>query len=166
MVNRDYATRVLFALSFKDLCGYQITKYISTKDERISNGTVAPVLKHLVENGLVFSSVSGRRKMYSLTEKGQRYVDEVRSIRNTLKKKIFVDSLNENVIFLDFLSNLDDATLFRELLEDIGDEIMTIVIAGFQMKKGKDTQSLGELKDRLMKLGKEVTTWHSQEMQN
>ncbi len=166
MVNRDYATRVLFALSFKDLCGYQITKYISTKEERISNGTVAPVLRHLLENGLVISSVSGRKKVYSLTEKGQRYVDEVRSIRNTLKKKIFVDSLNENAIFLDFFSNLNDATLFRELLEDIGDEIMTIVIAGFQMKKGKDTQSLGELKNSLMKLGKEVTSWHSREMQN
>lgn len=166
MVNRDYATRILFALSFKDLCGYQITKYISTKEERISNGTVAPVLRHLLENGLVISSVSGRKKVYSLTEKGQRYVDEVRSIRNTLKKKIFVDSLNENAIFLDFFSNLNDATLFRELLEDIGDEIMTIVIAGFQMKKGKDTQSLGELKNSLMKLGKEVTSWHSREMQN
>ncbi len=166
MVNRDYATRVLFALSFKDLCGYQITKYISTKEERISNGTVAPVLRHLLENGLVISSVSGRKKVYSLTEKGQRYVDEVRSIRNTLKKKIFVDSLNENAIFLDFFSNLNDATLFRELLEDIGYEIMTIVIAGFQMKKGKDTQSLGELKNSLMKLGKEVTSWHSREMQN
>lgn len=166
MVNRDYATRVLFALSFKDLCGYQISKYISTKDERISNGTIAPVLKHLVENGMIVFSISGRKKMYTLTENGQRYVDEVRSIRNTLKKRIFVDSLNENALFLDFLSNLDDATLFRELLEFIGDEVMSIVITGFQMKKRGDERSLQELKEQLKELGREVYTRHLQEAQN
>ena len=166
MVNRDYASRVLFALSFKDLCGYQITKYISAKGERISNGTVAPVLKHLLDNGMVTASITGRKKVYSLTEKGQRYVDEVRSIRNTLKKRIFVESLNENAIFLDFLSNLDDATIFRELLEYIGDEIMALVIAGFRMKKDNDEASLALLRESLLKLSKEVSSWHSQEAQN
>ena len=166
MVNRDYATRVLFALSFKDLCGYQLSKYISAKGERISNGTIAPVLRHLSENGMVISSVSGRKKVYSITDKGQRYVDEVRSIRNTLKKRIFVDSLNENAIFLDFLSNLDDATLLRELLEFIGDEIMSLVIAGFQMKKRNEEDSLQELKRILMDVSREVNSRLLQETQN
>ena len=166
MVNRDYATRVLFALSFKDLCGYQLSKYISAKEERISNGTIAPVLKHLVENGMIAFSFSGRKKIYTITEKGQRYVDEVRSIRNTLKKRIFVDSLNENAIFLDFLSNLDDATLFRELLEYIGDEIMSIVISGFQMKKRNDTGSLRDLKALLKEMSMGVNSRLLQETQN
>lgn len=166
MVNRDYATRILFALSFKDLCGYQISKYISTKGERISNGTIAPIMKHLLENGMVDFTISGRKKVYRLTEKGERYVDEVRSIRNTLKKRIFVESLDENAIFLDFLSNLDDATLFRELLEFIGDEVMSIVAAGFQMKKRNDPESLEHLKVLLKNLGGEVHSWLSPEAQN
>lgn len=166
MVNRDYATRILFALSFKDLCGYQISKHISSKEERISNGTIAPVLKHLLEKDMVVYTESGRKKIYSLTETGQRYVDEVRSIRNTIKKRIFVDSLNENALFLDFLSNLDDATIFRELLEFIGDEVMSIVISGFQMKKKGDQESLEHLRHLLRNLEGEVNTWHLQEAQN
>lgn len=166
MVNRDYATRVLFALSFKDLCGYQISKHISARDERISNGTINPVLKHLQDNDMITSSISGRKRIYTITEKGLRYVDEVRSIRNALKKRIFVDSLNENAIFLDFMSNLDDATLFRELLEYIGDEVMSIVIAGFQMKKRSDETSLQELKGLLKELSVEVNSRLLQEAQN
>ncbi len=166
MINRDYATRVLFALSFEDLCGYQISKYISTKDERISNGTIAPVLKHLLDKDMITFSIEGRKKVYTIKEKGLKYVNEVRSLRNTLKKRIFVESLNENAIYLDFLSNLDDAAIFRELLEFIGDDAMSIVIAGFQMKKRNDEKSLKNLKDRLHELNKEVNSWLLQEVQN
>ncbi len=166
MINRDYATRVLMALSFKDLCGYQLSKFIATKNERISNGTLKPVLDHLLSNGFVTFSISGRRKVYSLTDKGEKYVQEVRSIRNELKRRVFVDSMNENALFLDFLSNLDDATVFRELLEYLGDEIMSIVRAGFIMKKNGALENLAELKKMLRKVEGEVEVWHSQEMQN
>lgn len=166
MINRDYATRVLFALNFKDLCGYQMSKYIASKGERISNGTLKPVLDHLLENKFVTYSFNGRRKVYSLTEKGEKYVSEVRFIRNELKRRVLVDSMDENSIFLDFLSNLDDATVFRELLEFLGDEIMSIVRSGFMLKKNGDTSSLSELKNKLAKIAEEVDGWHSQEMQN
>ena len=166
MVNRDYATRVLFALSFQDLCGYQISKYISTKEERISSGTIQPVLRHLLEKDLVSYSVKGRRKVYSLTQDGQRYVAEIRSIRETLKKRIFVDSLNENALFMDFLSNLDDAKYLRDLLEYIGDEIMSIVRAGFLMQKNNETGSLEYLKDTLKEISEEVNSRLLHETQN
>ena len=71
-----------------------------------------------------------------------------------------------NAIYLDFLSNLDDAAIFRELLEFIGDDAMSIVIAGFQMKKRNDEKSLKNLKDRLHELNKEVNSWLLQEVQN
>ncbi len=166
MINRDYATRVLIALSFKDLCGYQLSKYISAKNERISNGTLKPVLDHLLANNFVTYSLNGRRKVFSLTEKGDKYVHEVRSIRNELKRRVFVDSMNENSLYLDFLSNLEDATIFRELLDYLGDEIMSIVRSGFLMKKDGDKESLQVLKQKLKSLEQEVGDWHSQEMQN
>ncbi len=166
MINRDYATRVLFALSFEDLCGYQISKHISAKDERISNGTITPILKHLLDKGMITFTVSGRKKVYTITQKGLKYVHEVRSLRNTLKKKLFVESLNENAIFLDFLSNLDDIAIFREFLEYIGDEAMSIFISGFQMQKNGDRKSLQELKELLRKISTEVDSWPLQETQN
>lgn len=166
MINRDYATRVLMTLSFKNLCGYQLSKFIATKNERISNGTLKPVLDHLLSNGFVTFTVSGRRKVYALTEKGEQYVQEVRSIRNELKRRVFVDSMDENALFLDFLSNLEDATVFRELLEYLGDEIMSIVRAGFLMRKNGEISSLEELKKILKRVEGEVELWHSQEMQN
>lgn len=166
MINRDYATRVLFALSFKDLCGYQLSKYIATKGERISNGTLKPVLDHLLMNDFVSFSINGRRKVYSLTEKGEKYVDELRSIRNEFQRMVLVESMDEHAIFLDFLSNLDDATIFRELLEYLGDEIMSLVKSGFLMKKNGETESLFRLKDKLSQLDREVVEWHSQEVQN
>ncbi len=166
MINRDYATRVLFALSFKDLCGYQLSKYIATKGERISNGTLKPVLDHLLLNDFVSFTISGRRKVFSLTEKGEKYVDELRSIRNEFQRRVLVESMDEHAIFLDFLSNLDDATIFRELLEYLGDEIMSIVKSGFLLKKSGDTEMLDRLKDELGQLEGEVAEWRSQEAQN
>lgn len=166
MINRDYATRVLFALSFKGLCGYQLSKYIAIKGERISNGTLKPVLDHLLLNDFVSFSINGRRKVYALTEKGEKYVDELRSIRNEFQRRVLVESMDEHAIFLDFLSNLDDATVFRELLEYLGDEIMSIVRNGFLLKKQGEIEKLGMLKDRLGQLDVEVAEWHSQEVQN
>lgn len=166
MVNRDYANRVLFALSFRDLCGYQLSKYISTKGERISNGTLNPVLNQLVERNLITYSADRKRKVYSLTESGIKYVDEIRAIRNELKKRIFVDSMDENALFFDFLRNLDDATLLRELLEFIGDEIMSIVRSGFFLMKNGQTEDLDDLREKLSQLSGEVNDWPSQEVQN
>lgn len=166
MINRDYATRVLFALSFKDLCGYQLSKYIAIKGERISNGTLKPVLDHLLLNDFVSFSISGRRKVYSLTEKGEKYVDEIRSIRNEFQKRVLVESMDEHAIFLDFLSNLEDAPVFRELLEYLGDEIMSIVKGGFLLKKEGNNEKLAQLKDSLKELEEGVAEWHSQEVQN
>ena len=166
MINREYATRVLFALSFKDLCGYQISKLIATKGERISNGTLNPVLNALLDKDLISFRNSGRRKIYQLTEKGKIYVKEIRSIRNELKRRVFVDSMNENALFLDFLSNLEDATVLRELLEYLGDEIMSIVKAGFLMMKDENQEGLKILKNKLKVLETEVTRWPLQEMQS
>lgn len=166
MINRDYATRVLFALSFKDLCGYQISKSITTKGERISNGTLNPVLTHLLDKGMIEFRSSGVKKIYSLTGKGEEYVDEVRSIRNELKRRIFVDSMHENALFFDFMTNLEDAKMLRELLEYLGDEIMSLVKSGFLMKKFEETGNLQKLKTSLKDLEKEVTDWLSAEMQN
>lgn len=166
MVNRDYATRVLFALSFKNLCGYQLSRYIASGDERISNGTLNPIMNTLVEKGLVSFRKMPTKKVYSLTTKGQQYVDEVRSIRNELKRRVFVDSMDENALFLDFLSNLDDATILRELLEYLGDEIMSLVKLGFILKKSGRMEELDLLKKKFRDLEEEVSQWHSQEVQN
>lgn len=166
MINRDYATRVLFTLSFKDMCGYQLSKYIASKGERISNGTLKPVLDHLLLNDFVTFTQDGRRKVYSLTHKGEKYVGEIRSIRNEFKRRVLVDSMDDNAIFLDFFSNIEDATIFRELLEYLGDEIMSIVKSGFLMKKKGDDSKLAELKEVLKNLEMEVGNWHSPDLQN
>lgn len=166
MANRDYANRVLFALSFRDLCGYELSKYISTRGERISNGTLNPVLTQLVDRDLISFRADSKKKIYSLTESGLKYVDEIRAIRNELRKRIFVDSIDENALFFDFLGNLDDAKILRELLEYIGDEIMSIVRLGFLLRKSEQMGHLSDLRKGLINLGKEASTWHSQEMQN
>lgn len=166
MINRDYATRVLFALSFKDLCGYQLSKSIAAKDERISNGTLNPVLGHLTDKGLIDFRRIGVKKMYFLTDKGEAYVKEVRSIRNELKRRIFVDSMHENALFFDFLSNLDDARLLRELLEYLGDEVMSLVKIGFLMMKSGNMDGLEKLRKKLQGIGLEVNEWLSPEMRS
>lgn len=164
MVNRDYANRVLLALNFRDLCGYELSKYISTRGERISNGTLNPVLTQLVQKDLIGYRLDSRRKVYYLTESGQEYVEELRNLRTELRKRIFVDSIKENALFMDFLMNLEDITLLRELLEFIGDDIMAIVRTGFLLKKHGQTDDLDYLKQRLAILEKEVRTWPLQEV--
>lgn len=166
MLNRDYANRVLFALSFRDLCGYELSKYIATKNERISNGTLNPLLTQLNYRGLISFKMDRRKKVYSLTEAGERYVEEIRAIRSELRKRVFVDSIDENSLFFDFLSNLEDAKILRELLDFLGDEMMSIVKLGFLIKKNGDSVHLDTLKLKLSELEREVEAWHSQEAQS
>lgn len=166
MIDREYATKVLFTLSFKNLCGYQLSKYISVKGERISNGTLKPVLDDLLSNNFIEYTRDGRKKVYALTPKGAKYVQEIRSIRNEFKRRVLVDSMDNNAIFLDFFSTLDDATRFRELLEYFGDEIMAILKTAFLMKKQGNTNKLSDLRTILRNVEKEAEQWHSQEQQN
>lgn len=152
MIDRDYINRILFTLSFKNMSGYQLSKYITNPAGKISNGTLIPILNRLSSDGFIEFEWKGKKKIYSLTEKGLKYVQSLREIKDEIRKRFFVDSLDSNLLYFDFLANLDDAKILKKVLEDIGDELIDIIKIAFLLEKEKESAKIKELKNRIRSL--------------
>jgi len=81
-VNKDRQLRgILKLLILKELekgeaTGYDIIKRISEKAKRPSPGSVYPILKELKENGFLNVRIDGKKKIYTLSDKGKKILRE------------------------------------------------------------------------------------------
>jgi len=64
-----------------EVTGYAFIKYSHEHGFAASPGNVYPYLRELEEDGLIAHQVAGRRKIYSLTRAGHRYMKEHGLIR-------------------------------------------------------------------------------------
>ena len=80
---------VLRALSKKDMSGYDLIEYTYEQTELIrpSSGAIYPLLSRMKKDGLLNVKKVGRRKVYSLTEKGRKFHKEI--IKK--KKKLYLN---------------------------------------------------------------------------
>ena len=86
---------VLEGLAKKPMYSYQIMKAIERRTGGLyspSPGALYPVLKQMVDSGLVSVSVQNGKKVYSLTEKGVRHYKEVKE----RVRELFVKRKNES----------------------------------------------------------------------
>ena len=68
---------ILHELRYKSLAGEDLAKKIGRrKGSTLTPGTIYPALKKLRENGYVAFEKNGRRKVYSLTDKGLNELEE------------------------------------------------------------------------------------------
>ncbi len=64
---------VLHELGRKPLCGDDLAEKIGRrKGGKLTPGTIYPALKELRESGLIYFEQFGRKKVYSLTDAGER----------------------------------------------------------------------------------------------
>lgn len=149
MIDRDYSNRILFMLNFKSMSGYQLSKNIRNTGGQISNGTLFPILNKLVSNGLIVFKAMGNKKIYRLTEKGKNYVQSLRDIGDELRKKIIVDSIDKNMLYFDILSDLEDSRIIKEVLNQLGGELIELIRVGFRLERDGRSAELDALRENL-----------------
>ena len=68
------------------LSGYDVISYIHNKFNRfVSSGTVYSLLYSLERNGLVEGVLDERKRVYKLTEKGEKTIDTLLSASDKIK---------------------------------------------------------------------------------
>lgn len=152
MINKDYANRVMFMLSFREMSGYQLSKNIHNQGGNISSGTLVPILRNLESSDLIFFHRSGKRKMYRLTKKGEQYIRSLKEIIEGLKKKMLVDSMDQSMMFYDMLTNLEDVEAIKKVVERFGDIILDLIKIGFDLEKKGSLQDLDAIQSGIRKL--------------
>ncbi len=75
---------ILHEISQQKLCGDELASGIGRRrcNTKLTPGTIYPALKRLREEGLVTITVKGRKKIYSLSQKGKK---EYSTAKNILK---------------------------------------------------------------------------------
>lgn len=132
-------------LSFKEMSGYQIAKNVRHHGEAISSGTLVPILRNLESAGLVQFRESGNKKLYSLTAKGEKYIGSLREIGAEIKKKMFVETMDQNMLYYDILTNLEDVEAIKRVLDRFGDIILELIKVGFRLEKLDSVKKLEQL---------------------
>ncbi len=135
---------VLHIVSKAPSHGYSIMGKISEMlgSEPPSPGALYPLLLSLERQGLVSSKVEGKRKVYSLTEKGSRYLEEnSKELEKTLAFAKRIKKFNEvggselkNVAKLVFenvpsLSPSQEKEL-RKIMEDLKKKVQRVIYGG------------------------------------
>ncbi|AFH42689.1 PadR family transcriptional regulator [Fervidicoccus fontis] len=94
---------LMYFLEEKSMSGYEIMKTIESYfngEYSPSPGIVYPTLQMLEEVEFVKSQAIGNKKIYMLTEKGKKYLEENREEVEAILRKIReVSSLKDNTIF-------------------------------------------------------------------
>lgn len=152
MRKRDYANRVMFMLSFKEMSGYQLSRTIRHHGETMSSGTLVPILKNLQSANLIKFRKSGNKKIYSLTEKGSAYVESLKEIGNEFRKNMFIETMDENLLYYDILTNFDDVEAIKRVLERFGDVLMEIVKVGFRLERGGSGEALDMMENKIRRI--------------
>lgn len=152
MINKEYANRVIFMLSLREMSGYQLSRSIHNHGGHISSGTLVPILRNLESSDLIYFRRSGKRKMYRLTEKGTQYVRSLKEIREELKKKILVDSMDQSIMFYDMLTNLEDVEAIKKVVERFGGIILDLIKIGFKLEKEGSMHDLVAIEAGIRKL--------------
>ena len=119
MCIRDRNTILKFLEKNEEMTGYDLLRYCRENQISISPGSVYPQLKKMADDGLINSRNQGRKKIYSLTEKG---IDEITSIRES------GNDVFQTVGKLRLVINCDCDSVpgefkygMREMLESLGD---------------------------------------------
>lgn len=156
MEARGYSVSILFLLDLgSGLTVYDLSKLLGKFDRRVSNGTLIPIMNRLMDLDYVTFRKSGRKKIYSLTPGGKRYVRSVRNIREGLKRNALAGILGSNAVYLDLLASVDDMNALEQALEHIGDGLMQFLGAAFRLEKEGAGGKVAEMNTRLMRLAED-----------
>ena len=133
---------VIQLLKEKPYSGYDLMKAIHENSGwKPSPGSMYPVLDNLSKMKLVAVKISGKKKMYSLTEKGRKEAKEISSTTGKM-----VEDITKNIRLFSKLYVHDDVNYNESLLMAFED------LKKGKMPFGKLTKDAMELKKTLMNI--------------
>lgn len=159
MNSGEYIDSALFILSLQPMSGYELARKLKWDGTMVSGGTIRPLLKSLEKNGFITFEMRGRAKVYRLTQKGERYVSNLRVFKETIREKMIAYSFNREILFPDILTDIGDTKILNEAIEKMAKTIVKEVKIAFVMYKKGDIEGLDyliELIDKAMKDAKEM----------
>lgn len=153
MSSRNHSINILFLLSLgRGLTVYDLSKLLGSSGRKVSNGALIPILLKLTDLGYVSHRQEGRRKIYSLTAKGRKYVASVRKIRERLKENALSMIVSGNAVQLGLLKSVDDMSVLESVLDRTGEGILRFLAAAFRLEKNGEEGRARELTEALMRL--------------
>jgi len=102
MIKSQLKISVLKILEKKSLSGYDLVKEIHdfTQNWKPSFGSIYPLLKELLKNGLVEVNSDGRKKVYSITKKGRIFIKDILKSKEEIFNKT-MDSIKNLELICD-----------------------------------------------------------------
>lgn len=135
---------ILKQLMDKKMSGYDIMKKCEELlSYKPSAGTIYPVLSGLEKKGILKSKIEGRKKIYEMTSKGRKFMDDITNL-----KKEFYEKMQS--IISAVAESFDDASLknYRKIFIEYP-EIMKIMNLLKKVKKEKGRKILKKLYEEL-----------------
>lgn len=96
--------------------GYDLMASIKqvTGSWKPSAGSMYPLLKNLKKQGLLTQSIKGRKKIFSLTQKGHHYITNIAKQKNRLLQHI-----SESVSVMEAVCGKEHVQMVREVINSI-----------------------------------------------
>ena len=156
MTEHSYSVSILLLLDLgSGLTAYDLSKVLGRFDRRVSNGTIVPVMNKFIELGYVTFRMEGRRKVYTITPSGKKYVASVRKIREGLKRSTLAGILGRNAVYLGLLASVDDMEVLERMLSHVDEGLTRFLGAAFRLEKEGNEEKVSEINRRLRLLAEE-----------
>ncbi|WP_297215321.1 PadR family transcriptional regulator [Thermoplasma sp.] len=127
-----YAVKALILLSKKPYTLYQMSKEISNEGP-VSHGTLMPMIRKLLQQGFIKFETSGREKIYTLTEKGVKFVESLSEIEQQLKQNLISRAMGDAFFYLNLLSKDDTSAALNSAISIMLPAIIAEVEYAFKM---------------------------------
>lgn len=152
---------ILKELEKSDNTGYALIQKISAKtSKKPSPGSVYPLLKELTNSGFLKVRTEGKKKIYSLSEKGRKVLDEAsKREKEVIIKKIEVLKSSGIISEDEAEKMLDFINMKRELwfkLFELKNWVLFLNLLGKAIENSKDEAEkvIDDAIDRLRRFGK------------
>jgi len=150
----DYSLRILYILNLEDMTGYGLSRklYNSATGKNISNGALIPVLNRLLSDNFIDFSVRNGKKYYHLTEKGKKFVGNVLDLNEEVRDQAIFDAIDREFPYINVFTDVEDYTLLKNIIKDIGHPIIEIIRQAFYLGKKNDEEGIELIKTMMNEL--------------
>jgi len=157
----------LALLSIKKMHGYQLVELIKERTSHFLNpstSTIYPILSSLENNGFITCNVEkkgGReRKIYSITTKGQKLLDELINRQQNVLKAMhsLFSKLKDNIFSADVISRISNELPILDIKKLKNEKPKDKVISELEIIKKVLSNRINKLNEKLIEIDKEINS--------
>ncbi len=146
MKREELQLHILAVLERNEAHGYEIAKTLEKEGKKVSWGHLYPLLGEMEERGLITGKKVGRKKEYTITEKGQKWFqDHLRDVRSGTVPVPFPS-------FSWLAKDLQEIFVIRRELQGVLKNLFRIIASREESKITKVTEILQKTRKEMEKL--------------